>query len=112
MKTVRIQEQRGVRGAGLARWALVLSLAAGLGVFPGCKQHASGDMADQSGKLSPEEDANLAQLTRELHRTMVRQKLSGSFEEFAAARSDLTIPPPPGKKYAISKKWKVIEVDR
>ena len=54
----------------------------------------------------------LAQLTRELHRTMIGRKLSGSFEEFVAIRQ-LSVPPPPaGKKYAISKQWRVVLVDK
>lgn len=57
-------------------------------------------------------EATLADLTRELHRTMIRRKLSGGFEEFVAVRN-LTVPPPPtGKKYAISKQWRVILVDK
>jgi hypothetical protein len=54
-------------------------------------------------------DATLAQLTRELHRSMIgAKKLPASFEEFAASRR-LDVPPPPaGKKYAISKQWRVV----
>jgi len=107
-----MHHQYRIRLAQMARWAMALLLAASLSLSPGCKQNGS-DGAAASTHLSPEEEATLAQLTKELHRTMVRQKLSGSFEEFAAARNDLTIPPPPaGKKYAITKKWKVIVVDR
>jgi hypothetical protein len=57
-------------------------------------------------------DETLAQLTRELHRTMIGRKLSGSFEEFVAVRNLQVPPPPPGKKYAISKQWRVILVDQ
>jgi hypothetical protein len=58
-------------------------------------------------------DANsaLAQLTRELHRTMIGRKLSGSFDEFVAI-SHVQVPPPPaGKKYAIDKHWHVVLVN-
>jgi hypothetical protein len=57
-------------------------------------------------------NATLAQLTRELHRSMIgAKKLPASFEEFAANRN-LNVPPPPaGKKYAISKQWRVELVD-
>jgi len=57
-------------------------------------------------------DDTLTQLTRELHRTMIGRKLSGSFEEFVAIRNLQVPPPPPGKKYAISKQWRVILVDQ
>jgi len=57
-------------------------------------------------------DETLTQLTRELHRTMIGRKLSGSFEEFVAVRNLQVPPPPPGKKYAISKQWRVILVDQ
>jgi len=57
-------------------------------------------------------DATLAQLTRELRRTMIGRKLSGSFEEFVAIRNLQVPPPPPGKKYAISKQWRVVLVDK
>jgi hypothetical protein len=95
------------------------ALAAGVGVLlclvgTGCGQRRPTDAnVEQAADIKPEVSATLAQLTRELRKTMPRQKLDGSFEQFAALRSDLTIPPPPdGKKYAISKKWKVILVDR
>ena len=55
--------------------------------------------------------ATLAKLTRLLHHAMVGRRLSGDFDEFVRV-SNLTVPPPPpGKKYAISKQWKVILVD-
>jgi hypothetical protein len=58
-------------------------------------------------------NATLAVLTRELHRSMIGAKhLPASFEEFAAARNVNVPPPPPGKKYAISKQWRVVLVDR
>jgi hypothetical protein len=56
--------------------------------------------------------ATLAQLTRELHRTMVGRRLSGSFDEFVAIRN-LSVPPPPaGKKYIITKQWRVDLADK
>jgi len=57
-------------------------------------------------------EATLAQLTRELHRTMIGRRLSGSFEEFVAVRNLQVPPPPAGKKYAISKQWRVVLVDK
>jgi hypothetical protein len=114
MKALKSHNYGGVWGAMAARQALSLSLAAGLILFPGCKPRGHVEVtAEQNGSVSPEVAATLSQLTRELRRTMMQRKLSGSFEEFAAARSDLTIPPPPaGKKHAIDKKWKVIVVNR
>ena len=57
-------------------------------------------------------EATLAQLTRELHRTMIGRRLSGSFEEFVQIRNLQVPPPPAGKKYAISKQWRVVLVDK
>jgi hypothetical protein len=113
VKALKIQDRLAVRGGLLLRFALAVSLAAGLSLATGCKPHAAADAsADQSAEVSPEVAANLAQLTRELRRTMPGHRLSGSFEEFASVRSDLAIPPPPpGKKYAINKKWKVVLED-
>ena len=56
-------------------------------------------------------DAVLAQLTRELHRTMIGRKLSGSFDEFVAVSHVQPPPPPAGKKYAIDKHWHVVLVN-
>lgn len=56
-------------------------------------------------------DSVLAQLTHELHRSMIRRKLSGSFDEFVAVSHVEVPPPPPGKKYAISKQWRVVLVN-
>jgi hypothetical protein len=108
---MQTQDRRRISGSAL-RLAWAIFLAAGSAGLTGCKPHGSADgTSGQAVDVSPEEVATLTQLTRELRRTMVRQRLSGSFEKFAAARSDLTIPPPPpGKKYAIDKKWKVVLV--
>lgn len=57
-------------------------------------------------------DATLAELTRELHRTMIGRRLNRNFEEFVALRNLQAPPPPPGKKYAIDQRWKVILVDK
>src|SRR5262245_2694396 len=57
-------------------------------------------------------EATLADLTRELHKTMIGRRLSGSFEEFVAISKVNPPPPPAGKKYAISKQWKVILVNQ
>jgi hypothetical protein len=93
-----------------------MSLAVSLSLFFGCKPQRPGNtVPDQSENVSSEEAGILTQLTVELRQTMRKNpKLSsGNFEDFAAARSDLVIPPPPpGKKYAISEKWKVVVVDR
>jgi hypothetical protein len=59
----------------------------------------------------PDTDSVLAQLTRELHRTMIGRKLSGSFDEFVAISHVQPPPPPAGKKYAISKQWHVVLVN-
>lgn len=56
-------------------------------------------------------NATLAQLTKELRRTMVGRRLNRNFDEFVALRNLQVPPPPPGKKYAISQQWKVILVN-
>jgi len=56
-------------------------------------------------------NATLAELTRELRRTMVGRRLNRNFDEFVALRNLQVPPPPPGKKYAISQQWKVILVN-
>ena len=56
-------------------------------------------------------NATLAQLTRELRRTMVGRRLNRNFDEFIALRN-LQVPmPPPGKEYGISAQWKVVLVN-
>lgn len=70
------------------------------------------EVETDAASLSPEIQSNLQMLDHELRRTMLHHHLTGSFAEFAAARPDLQIPPPPtGKKYAIDKRWKVVLVD-
>jgi hypothetical protein len=56
-------------------------------------------------------NATLAQLTRELHRTMIGRRLNRNFDEFVALRNLQVPPPPQGKKYAISQQWKVVLVN-
>jgi hypothetical protein len=79
----------------------------------GCRKHGNPNLVSvQTEEVTSQEAETLAQLTHQLRRTMVHKHLTGTFEDFAAARADLTIPPPPpGKKYAISKKWTVVLVD-
>jgi hypothetical protein len=76
----------------------------------GCEKKA-GAAADESiAAQDPQVQATLTQLTHELRRTMVGNKLSGNFDEFVALRH-LDVPAPPaGTKYAINDKWKVILV--
>lgn len=80
-------------------------------LMAGCGRQSPVETAD-SADLSPDVQATLHLLNHELRRTMLHQHLSGSFAEFVAARPDLQIPPPPpGKKYAINKRWKIVLVD-
>jgi hypothetical protein len=71
-----------------------------------------GKGGDAATTNDPEVDARLIQLTRELHHTMVGRKLNRDFDEFVALSKLEVPPPPPGKKYAISEKWKVILVNK
>jgi hypothetical protein len=78
----------------------------------GCHKNGSRGAPDEGiAPADPQVAENLANMTRSLRKAMRGQKLSPNFEEFAAA-SHLDVPaPPPGEKYAISKKWKVILVE-
>lgn len=93
--------------------ALTLLVVIMVASAPGCRRHGNPNLVSaQSEDVTAQEAETLSQLTHQLRRTMVHKKLTGTFEDFEAARSDLTIPPPPpGKKYAISKKWTVVLVD-
>jgi len=55
--------------------------------------------------------ANLVTLSRELRRALPGLNKSRSFENFVTVSQVEVPPPPPGQKYAISTKWKVILVD-
>ena len=58
-------------------------------------------------------DAELAQLTRELRKWIVRhQRPPSSFEEFTANAPFQVPAPPAGKKFAISKQMRVVVVNR
>jgi hypothetical protein len=89
------------------------STPAAAGSAPSQRDTASGPVPIPATPklITGDVDAALAQLTRELHRTMIGRKLSGSFEEFVAV-SHVQVPPPPaGKKYAIDKHWHVVLVN-
>jgi hypothetical protein len=112
IKAVRIQGKRGVPGVVLLRTMLAVSLIGSLSLFSGCKQHDPADVvAAQKRNLSPDQIETLKQLTAALRQTRHRQIIMNTFEDFVAARSDLTIPPPPpGKKYVINKKYDVVDL--
>jgi predicted small lipoprotein YifL len=58
-------------------------------------------------------DAELAQMTRELRKWIVRnQRPPKSFEEFAASASFQVPAAPAGKKFALSKQMRVVVVNR
>jgi hypothetical protein len=92
-----------------------------LGLLAGCGKQSdpapvSGSMATQGA--SPEAastygDEALAELTREVRRWIVAtKKRPTSFEDFAANAKITVPPPPPGKKYELSKEMRVVLVDR
>jgi len=89
----------------LVRLAAIIALASALA---GCGK--SGASAKSTG--DPELDARLAQLTRDLHHTMAGRKINRDFGEFVALANLDVPPPPPGKKYSINEKWKVVLVDQ
>jgi len=92
--------------------------AAGSGTLPSTQQSTAPGPAPTPAEpvtIQPPDNgdinATLAQLTRELRRTMVGRRLNRNFDEFVALRNLQVPPPPPGKKYAISQQWKVILVN-
>jgi hypothetical protein len=120
-----------------ARAIVALSLVVLLGLASGCKKSPQVQVAEpatnqvaatpggpapgppQPSAPTPDTtidtssiEATLADLTHQLHRTMIGRHLSGSFEEFVAISKVNPPPPPAGKKYAISKQWKVILVNQ
>jgi len=114
MKTVRDLEPLKIQlPAGgltkLGRLVVIACLAAGLA--GGCHKKGGGAAEEGIVPADPQVAANLANLSRELRRTLPHTHLSGNFEEFVAISHVDVPPPPPGQKYAISKKWKVILVD-
>lgn len=89
------------------RTVLVIALVGFALALNGCKKQTGG-----SGSSDPQVNDTLAQLTRELHHTMMGRKLNRDFDEFVAL-SHVEVPPPPaGKKYAINEKWKVVLIDQ
>ena len=81
---------------------LLVSMLAGCG--------RSGDGINTTN--DPEMNDRLVGLTRELHHAMVGRKLNRDFDEFVALSKLEVPPPPPGKKYSINEKWKVVLVNK
>ncbi len=92
----------------LAHLVSVLLLAV---LLAGCGKHGA-DATASAASADPEMDARLAELTHTLHHAMVGRKLNRDFDEFVALCKLDVPPPPPGKKYAISEKWRVILQDK
>jgi hypothetical protein len=97
--------------ANLGRLGVVFFVA--LVVVVGCQKNEQVVVAADEGIVptDPQVVENLANLSGTLRRTMHQHRLTGKFDEFVAAANVEAPPPPPGQKYAISKKWKVILVD-
>ena len=58
-------------------------------------------------------NATLAQLSKELHRSIARTHyLPTSFEDFVAHAHVQVPPPPPGKKFAINRQWRIVLENR
>jgi hypothetical protein len=115
MKTVRDMKPSRIQlPAGgltkLGRLAVVVACLA-VALAGGCQKKDGGASGEGIVPSDPQLAANLADLSRELRRAMPSHHLSGSFEEFVAVSHLDVPPPPPGQKYAISKRWKVIVVD-
>ena len=90
---------------------LALVACAVVGLAGGCHKKEIGVSGEGIVPSDPQVAGNLANLSQELRHAMPRTHLSGSFEEFVSVCHLEVPPPPPGEKYAISKKWKVILVD-
>jgi hypothetical protein len=97
--------------ANLGRLAIVVFLAAGLAV--GCHKNNQEVVAVDEGIVpsDPQVAANLANLSGALRRAMHQHRLTDNFDEFVAVANVDVPSPPPGLKYAINKRWKVILVD-
>jgi hypothetical protein len=105
----------------IARAGGSLLLGLLLAAATGCEKQAkpanpSVGLVTQGGNAesaSTYADANLADLTRELRRWIVKTKQRpASFEDFAA-KAQIQVPPPPaGKKYVITQEMRVALADR
>jgi len=93
----------------VGRLAFVACLAVALA--GGC--HKKGGGVSEEGLAPPDDQvaANLANLSRELRRAMPHYHLTKNFDEFVALTHLDVPPPPPGEKYAINLRWKVILVE-
>ena len=112
-----LHKQFAAWAAALLPIAMMVFLVGALGTCAGCSKAPPGSLVQ--GKMvssgDPQVDANLTMLSEELKFTLRRDyrktHFKQNFDEFTNLRSDLTVPPPPaGKKYAISKDWRVILV--
>jgi hypothetical protein len=95
--------------------ALVLAAATGCDVNKEPADSSRGMVTQGSPPRATgtEADAQLAELTRELRRWIVQTKQRpASFEEFVAGAKIAVPPPPPGRKYVISKEMRVVLADR
>lgn len=96
---------------GLKRQGFLASVAC-LVVALGGGCHRKGGASD-NGLAPPDAQVaeNLANLSRDLRRAMPHYPLTTNFDDFVALTHVEVPPPPPGEKYAINSKWKVILVE-
>lgn len=110
----------GLARNGRPAWPRSLALIALL-LLAGCEKKAvnatiAPGLATQGS--TPEAansyaDADLAQLTRELRRWIIKTKQRpASFEAFVAAAKIAVPPAPAGKRFALSKEMRIILVDQ
>ena len=89
---------------------LTLAAALAVSLAAGCHKE-TGVSGTGNVPTDPAVAANLARLSREVRKAMPHFQLTRNFDDFVAQTHVEVPPPPPGQKYAINEKWKVILID-
>jgi len=73
-----------------------------------------GSMATQGGSVQEVQDGvDLAQISRDYRRWVVRNRaVASSFEDYVAKSKATVPPPPPGKKFALGKDNRIILISQ
>lgn len=106
MNTQKRQHTFGLTAPGHVSCCAILVLA----LAAGC--HKNGGASDAGiAPTDPAVAANLANLSREVRRALPGLNKSRDFANFTNVAHVEVPPPPPGQKYAINERWKVILVE-